>query len=115
MVREQTDAVRDRYRTRRNKYVRELRRSKKETWRQVLTGVQQNMWGLGYKILRGRLRRKAVGICRLEGGMREHELGSIATEALDKYFPADDRSTDTARHQEVRTQVTDRCGLYRRE
>ncbi|KAK6637346.1 hypothetical protein RUM44_007761 [Polyplax serrata] len=47
--------------------------------------------------------------------MKEHELGSIATEALDKYFPADDRSTDTARHQEVRTQVTDRCGLYRRE
>lgn len=68
---------------------------------------------MGYKILRGKLRRNAVGICRLEYGRKN--LGTIATEALTKYFPGDDEVTDMTTHGEIRRRVAEGCGKLARE
>ncbi|KAK6616793.1 hypothetical protein RUM43_015060 [Polyplax serrata] len=70
IVRGKTEEARDRFKESRNRYVRELRNRKKAAWRQVLTGVQQDTWGLGYKILRGKLRRRVNLKDNLAGMLR---------------------------------------------
>jgi len=92
------------YKTLRNKYVKEIRNNKKDTWQKfVTTEGNKNPWSIPYKIARDKLKASEVA-CSLilpNGEQTEDWSGSVKA-LLQKVAPEDDITTENEKHKDIR-------------
>lgn len=84
------------YRTKRNRYVAEIRTTKSESWREFVTQrAKRDIFGLAGRVARGKLcRRTDLGGMFNETDGRNHR--GVVEALLRRFYPADCRDNDTA-------------------
>jgi len=94
----------EKYKKLRNKFVREIRFNKKETWEKFVTVEgNKNPWSIPYKIIRDKLKASEV-TCSLilpNGEQTKDWLGTVKA-LLQKVAPDDDTKIESARHKDIR-------------
>jgi len=88
----------------RNKYTKEIRNNKKDTWQKFVTiEGNKNPWSIPYKIARDKLKISdvACSIVLPSGGQTRDWSGSINA-LLQKVASLDDTSTENEEQKEIR-------------
>lgn len=101
------DQVQRRYRSIRNKYVTEIRKSKQQSWRDfVTTETSKDMWSLPYKIIRDKIKKdEVITSLTLEDGTCTSTWEDTIKAFLNKCVPEDDKLIETNRHRDILTVI----------